>query len=332
MRFTFAAMKAAVLHALGTVPAYEETAEPRVTNGDETLLQVAAVAIKNLDKARAAGTHYSNYSQFPAVMGMDAVGRLENGQLVFAPEPVGGTLSEKAIVKTRSLLPLPENISVAQSAALPNAVIGAALPLKFRAGIKTGDTVVVNGATGVTGSLAVQLAKHYGAQTVIATGRNEAVLATLRDKGADFTVDMKAAPEHILAQLQEIQQAHPIDHIIDYLWGEPLDRVVSALPKGGVGTFTRPVKVVTVGEMAGAAIHLPSGLLRSSDIQFLGSGYGSISAQHVAEYQQEILPEMFRLLAEGKISIAVETHPISTVSEMWNTRLKGGKRLVFTVG
>ena len=152
-------MKAAVLHALGTVPVYEETALPDTLQTDETLLRVEAVAIKNLDKARAAGTHYANYSTFPAIMGMDAIGRLENGQRVFAPEPVGGTLAEWAVVKTRSLIPLPEHLNAAEAAAFSLAesqALGIARTPYGKAAIK---------AFGVSpdswAQMIVQLAKQY---------------------------------------------------------------------------------------------------------------------------------------------------------------------------
>lgn len=323
-------MNAAVLHQLGSVPKYETFPEPQPQNSNQLVLKVSAVSIKNLDKARVAGTHYSNYSDFPVVVGMDAVGQLENGQWVFA-QGITGTLAEKTLVDKNKLIELPEGINPEKASALPNALIGAALALKFRAAIKPGETVLVNGATGVTGQMAVQLAKYYGAKTVIATGRSEEALRELKNLGADFTISLNQDAEKFIEELQKNQQQNPVDIVIDYLWGEPLENIIQSLPKGGIGKASYPVKIVTVGDMAGKTITLPSGILRSSDILILGSGYGSLSPDDFALFEKELLPEMFQLLADGKISISIETYPLSEIEAVWHKKIPSGKRLVITM-
>lgn len=323
-------MNSAILHQLGAVPEFAETDEPKIQNENQEILTVKAVAVKNLDKARAAGTHYSNYADFPAVLGMDAVGTLADGSLVYA-SGITGTLAEKAIINKNLAVKIPQNIDIAKASALPNAVLGAGMALKYRAKIQEGDTVYINGATGVTGQMAVQIAKYFGAKTVIASGRNEKALENLKKIGVDFLVDLKKENSEIIADLQKIFAENKVDIIIDYLWGETVETLLSALPKGGIGKFPHPVKIVTVGEMSGAKISLTSGQLRSADLTILGSGFGSLSEENLAEFNKEIMPEMFKLLAENKLDIEVETYPLIQISEVWNKKLESGKRLVIEV-
>ena len=166
-------MKAAVIYKKGELPKYAEFAEPIVQNENEVLISVKAVAITNLDKGIVSGDHYSseNENQNGTVIGSDAVGILENGKRVYA-RGISGTIAEKALVEKNRMILLPDGISDATAASMPNAVAGSAMALRFRAGIKPGETVLINGATGFTGQMAIQVAKHYGAKKIIVTGRN----------------------------------------------------------------------------------------------------------------------------------------------------------------
>src|SRR5690606_15317543 len=132
---------------------------------------------------------------------------------------VNGMIAEKAIVQKDILIKLPECIDDATAAALPNAVMGSALALRFRAGLQKGETVLVNGATGVTGKMAVQIAKYYGAKKVVATGRNERTLKELLQLGADETIPLRQHDEDLVAQIKKAHRQDPIDIVVDYLWG-----------------------------------------------------------------------------------------------------------------
>ncbi len=164
-------MKAAVVYKKGESPKYAEFPEPIVSNENEVLVSIKAVAITNLDKGIASGKHYSsekeNLNVF--IVGSDGIGILENGTRVYA-RGIYGTIAEKALVERNRMVVLPNGIDDATAAAMPNAVAGSAMALRFRAGIKPGETVLINGATGFTGIMAVQIAKHYGAMNIIVTG------------------------------------------------------------------------------------------------------------------------------------------------------------------
>jgi NADPH:quinone reductase-like Zn-dependent oxidoreductase len=150
-------MKAAVIFKGGSpMPQYTEFPEPVVQNEEEVLLAVKAAAIKHFDKERASGKHYSagNDIENATVIGGDGVGLLADGTRVFALG-VSGMIAEKAVVEKNRMIKLPEGIDDAVAAALPNAVAGSAMALRFRAGMQPGETVLINGATGFTGKIAV---------------------------------------------------------------------------------------------------------------------------------------------------------------------------------
>lgn len=323
-------MKAAVVYKKGEMPKYAEFADPIVQNENQILLSVKAVAITNLDKGKASGEHYSSGNDHPNgfVVGSDAIGLLENGTRVYA-RGISGTIAEKAIIDKNIFVPLPDGISNAVAASLPNAVAGSAMALKFRAGIKEGETVLINGATGFTGQMAIQIAKHYGAKKIIVTGRNEKTLQTLLELGADEIISLKQDGEAIVKQLRDIHLNTPIDIVLDYLWGRPAELILSALK--GNGSFTNKIRYVTIGGMAGETIQLSSGILRSVDLQLSGSGLGSWSKAEVRLLFSEILPEMFHLAAENKLKVNIEEGSIVDVETMWSAEVPDGKRLVVII-
>jgi len=320
-------MKAAVLHELGKAPKYEDFADPIITADNQIIITVKAAALKNLDKARASGKHYASYTHLPQIVGQDVVGLLPDGTRVYAPG-FSGTMAEKAIIEKRKYLVIPDGIDDATAAALPNATIGAALALIYRAGLKPGQTVLINGATGVTGAAAVQMAKHYGAKKVIATGRNPVALQKLLTLGADEVVSLKQDDAAVLNRLKEINSADHIDIVIDYTWGHPAELIIQALKGASLHTVAGTVRFVTCGSMAGESINLPSAVLRSSPIEILGSGFGSLSREALEALNTTILPEMVKLAAAGKLKVETATAPLSNIEAAWDMDVEPGKRLV----
>ncbi len=323
-------MKAAVVYKKGESPKYAEFPEPAVSNENEVLVSVKAVAITNLDKGIASGKHYSSEKedQNAFVVGSDGIGVLENGTRVYV-RGISGTIAEKALVEKNRMVALPDGIDNATAAAMPNAVAGSAMALRFRAGIKTGETVLINGATGFTGQIAVQIAKYYGAKNIIVTGRNEKALESLLALGADEIVSLKQNDESIISQLREIHKTTPIDIVIDYLWGHSAELILSVLK--GNGNFTHKTRYVSVGSMSGDTIQLSAQILRSVDLQLSGSGLGSWTKDEVKLLFSEILPEMFHLASKNILKVNIETVPLSDIEKMWNAEVPDGKRLVVVI-
>jgi len=178
-------MKAAIIAAPGTSPIFGEFREPTATPGAE-LITVSASALSQFSKSRSVGTHYSSEHAFPAVAGADGVGRAEDGRRVYfvIPEAPFGALAEKCIVRAKQCVELPDNLDDVTAAAIANPGMSAWAALVERAALRTGETVLVNGATGSAGRLAVQLAKYLGAGKVIATGRNQDELQDMINRGS----------------------------------------------------------------------------------------------------------------------------------------------------
>ncbi|PBJ15734.1 zinc-binding alcohol dehydrogenase family protein [Flavobacterium sp. ACN6] len=323
-------MKAAVVYKKGELPQYAEFPEPIASNENEVLLSVKAVSITNLDKGIASGEHYSseNGNQNGFIVGSDCVGILENGTRVYA-RGISGTIAEKALVEKNRMVVLPVGIDDATAAAIPNAVAGSAMALRFRAGIKPGDTVLINGATGFTGQMAIQIARHYGAKKIIVTGRNEKVLQSLVELGADEIVSLKQSEELIISQLKKIHQNTPFDIVIDYLWGRSAELILSVLK--GNGNFTPKTRYVSIGSMSGDTIQLSAQILRSVDLQLSGSGLGSWTKEEVKLLFLEILPEMFLLASKNILKVNIEKVNISDIEKNWNAEVSDGKRLVVLI-
>lgn len=323
-------MKAAVIYQKGELPQYVDFPEPTVQNDDEVLVRVKAVAIKYLDKGRANGNHYSSDTpqEGSSVVGGDGVCLLGDGTRVYGMG-VSGMLAEQAIIYKKRIVPIPAVLDDAVAAALPNAVIGAAMGLKFKAAIKPGDVVLINGATGFTGRMAVQIAKHYGAKKIIVTGRNQQSLEDLIMLGTDETISVLQDDDAFKAQIKAIHTQTPIDIIIDYLWGHTAEMILACLK--GNGSFTNRVSYVSVGAMAGDLIRLSAANLRSTDLQLTGSGLGAWSKKQVEQFFTEIMPEMFELAAAGKLKVETINVKLQNITELWNLEVPGGKRLVVTI-
>lgn len=320
-------MKAAVLHQEGTAPRYDDFPQPVPDNDQQVLVSVRAASIKQLDLLKASGKHYTHYASMPAVVGFDGVGSLENGQRIYATGATG-MLAEQALVMNNRWTIVPDGLDDALAAALPNALLGSDAALRYRAAIKPGDTVLINGATGTTGMMAVQVAKYHGAATVIATGRNQDTLGKLRALGADETISLTGSDETIIQQIAAVYARTPIDIVLDYLWGHPTELIFSALKTIPNHQHT---KIVTVGEMAGATISLESGILRSKNIELIGSGIGSLSPQHMADYMQHQLPVMFQLAADGQLTLDIDVVHLTDITEAWARAARSSKRIVVTI-
>ena len=321
-------MKAAVIFQKGEMPRYsEDFPEPIANSEDEIVISVKAAAIKHLDKSKASGTHYSTKGDIhkAKVPGGDGVGLLADGTRVFALG-VSGMVAEKATIEKNTIIQLPNGISDDVAAALPNAVAGSAMAFRYREGMKGGETVLINGATGFTGGIAVQIAKHYGAKKIIATGRNEQSLQSLLQLGADEIVSTKLDDESFIAQIKQLHNHTPIDIIIDYLWGHTAELILDALK--GKGSVSHKTRFVSIGAITGDKIQLSSEILRSVNLQLSGSGLGSWSKEEMQKLFTQIIPEMFQLAADGKLKVETITVPLKEIEKLWEMEVEGGRRLV----
>ena len=318
-------MKAAVLRTLGKPPRFEDFPDPH-PGPDEVMVHVKAASLKNVDKAMADGSHYDSRSGLPVVCGVDGVGILDDGTRVFCggPRPPYGMMAEQAVVPQAWCLPIPDGIDDVTAAALPNPALSSWLPLVWRAQLKPGETVLILGATGVAGKLAIQVAKHLGAARVVAAGRNEHVLASLPDLGADAIIPLDRPDQELAAAfVREASHKH-FDIILDYLWGHPTEVLLDALMRHDVKAESSRIRLVEIGEMAGPTISLSAAALRSSGLELYGSGGGSVP--HTAIF--EAFPKVWALAAEGSLRIDTEPVALADVEDAWQRQDVHGRRIV----
>ncbi len=318
-------MKAAVLHKLGDAPRYEDFVDPEVAQGEE-LVRITAASLKNSDKMMASGAHYESHSELPVVCGNDGVGVLVNGTRVFCggPRPPFGTMAERTVVSRPRCMPVPDDLSDEIAAALPNPALSSWLPLIWRAEMKQGETVLILGGTGVAGKLAIQIAKHLGAGRVVAAGRNKNILETLSELGADATISAELPDEKLRdAFLREAKSSH-FDIVLDYLWGHPTEVLLDALTGHDMRAVSSRVRLIEIGEMAGAAVNLPAAVLRSSGVEIYGSGGGGVVPLQAIF---EAIPKVWSLAAQGKLRIDIEKVPLAEVGNVWPQDSKG-RRIV----
>jgi NADPH:quinone reductase-like Zn-dependent oxidoreductase len=319
-------MNAAIVESFDRPPRYGTFAEPVVSEG-ETLVRVRAAALSNLVKGQASGKHYSSGAELPFVPGNDGVGTLPDGRRVYfiGPRAPFGTMAESTVVSLRRTIDLPDGVDDVTAAALGNPGLASWGALIGRARLQAGESVLVNGATGVAGQQAVQVAKYLGAKRVIASGRDEAALERLRALGADETISLRQPQDSLAAAFREAL-ATGVDVVLDYLWGASAEVLLGAAQgHGGMGGEPR-VRYVQIGSIAGETISLPASLLRSSGLEVMGSGLGSLSAAAIIE----ALRVMFDAAASTGLKIETEAVPLSQVESAWG-RTESGTRIVFTI-
>lgn len=324
-------MKAAIVTAAGKTPIYGDFEAPTAKPGEE-LISVRASALSHLSKSRASGAHYSSAGIFPAIAGTDGVGVTQDGRRVYfvLPETPFGTLAELCPISSRKCIELPASLDDITAAAIANPGMSAWAALVERAHLVAGETVLINGATGTAGRIAIQLARYLKAGKIIATGRNAKELEELKAIGADVVVPFTLGLLHPTGAsefedaLKEVFTSG-INVIIDYLWGESAKTIITAIVK--TTEDATPVRFVQVGEAGGeSTIDLPSAALRSSSILLMGSGLKSVPMPALLN----AIKTIFEIAVPAGLKIATNVVPLSDVEKVWDSA-PGNPRLVFSI-
>jgi NADPH:quinone reductase-like Zn-dependent oxidoreductase len=317
-------MKAAVVDAFDLPPRYAEFPEPTPVL-DEVLASVKAAALTQLVRAQASGKHYSA-GKPPFVPGADGVGLVEGRRMYFAfPRPPSGSMAERVAVKRTLCTPIPDALDDVTAAAAANPGMAAWAGLTRRARFVRGEAVLVNGATGVSGRVAIQVAKYLGARRVVVTARNPASESELRALGADAFICLTLAQAELVDAFRAELGDHGIDVVLDFLYGNSAEAFVHACVGAAQGKAEPRVRFVQIGTLAGPNITLPGAVLRSSGLELLGSGLGALSHEELVT----CIGEFFQSYGPAKVRVATEAAPLADVAEAW-TR-KTGARLVLTV-
>jgi NADPH2:quinone reductase len=318
-------MKAAIVESFAKPPRYGSFADP-VAEAGEVLVAVEAAGLHPIVKALANGTHYGSTGALPFVPGVDGAGRLEDGTRVYfgISRPPFGTFAERAVTTRELSIAMPEGLDAATAAGIANPGMSSWVALKFRAQFRAGESVLILGATGAAGQLAVQIAKRLGARRVIAAGRNAAALAAVKGLGADAVISLEQPREALVEAFRSEIAEHGVDVVLDYLWGEPAEAVLAAIAQKGLSHAARRIRFVQIGQSAGATITLAAATLRSSGVELLGSGFGSASMKEIFA----ALAEFFAEAAKTPFVTQVKTVALADVESLWNAP-ESGARLVF---
>lgn len=304
-------MKAAVVNSFGVPPSFQDFREPEPEAGDgETLVTVRAAALSPIVRGLAAGKHYASGTTAGFVPGVDGVGIDETGRRVYFlfPKAPFGSMAEKSVADNRMIVPIPESLSDSSAAAIATAGLASWIALSRRARLQKGETVLINGATGSAGGMAIQTARYLGASKVIAVGRDKSKLAALN-------ADVKIALDDDADRTLRAQFDQRVDIVLDFIWGEPARRVLRAATKDRGSRAGEPrLRYVQLGTAAGDEIPIRGDMLRSTGLELIGSGIGSVAVKDLLIGAGELLAAA----PAAGFSTPFTQLPLNAVAEAWN--------------
>ncbi len=305
-------MKAAVVESFDSPPRYAEFEAP-VPAPDEVLVAMKAAAVTQLTRIFAAGKHPAAPKP-PFVPGTDGVGVVEGKRMYFGfPRPPAGSMAELVAVKRRYTVPVPDELDDVTAAAAANPGMSAWSSLTRRARFVRGEAVLVNGAAGTSGRMAIQVAKYLGARRVVATARNPNVEAELRALGADAVIVLAPNQAELTEAFRRELREHGVDVVLDYLYGSSAEALLQACVGPGRGDAEPRVRFVQIGTIAGPNVTLSATVLRSSGLELLGSGLGSLShEEHVKG-----IGEFLAVYRAAGFRIETQAAPLRDVESAW---------------
>ena len=311
---------AAVVRSFDRPPRYEPFDLPAPAGSDQALVDVLAVGLHPRVRSGAAGSHYTSTGALPMVPGIDGVGRHPDGRVVYfvADDDLAGPMATRTVIDTRRSIPLPDGADVAKIAAAMNPAMSSWVALRRRVPLEPGQSVLVLGATGNAGQMAVQVARRLGAGRVVGAGRDGGRLARL---GADATVALTGDETATAAALAEA--AAEVDLVLDYLWGKPASSAMMALLRARADRG-RALNWIQIGSVAGPTIELPSVALRSANFRLQGNGQGAVSTRaYLAE-----LPSLVDEIGSGGLEVTARPVPLAEVETAFATPDTPGVRTV----
>jgi NADPH:quinone reductase-like Zn-dependent oxidoreductase len=322
-------VRAAVLTEPGTAPEYGEHPDPQHAAGTAVVAMTAA-SIVPLDLLAASGTSYFGRPAVPYVPGTQGVGVVERsdtvplGTRVFVVTTAGmlpgdGSLGERCAAPDEALVPIPDGVGDVEAAALGMSAVAAWMALTDRAHLQPGERVLVLGAGGAVGQVAVAAAKVLGAGRVVAVCRSEDAQARARRCGADQVVPLSGDADSLTARFQDAVGGS-VDVVVDPVFGAAATAASRVLATRG--------RLVNLGGASGDAAEFSSSVLRSRTASVLG--YTNALLTH--EERRGALEAVFSHAAEGRLAVDHEVVPLAEVSAAWSRQAEGraGVRLVLT--
>ena len=304
-------MKAAVVSSFDSAPRYQDFPAPAAAGENEMLVDVLAAGLHPRVRSQADGSHYTSTGELPLVPGVDGVGRGPDGRLRYfvLPDTAMGAMAEQTVIDPRRSIVLPEGTDPVAVAAAMNPAMSSWVALRQRVSFRAGQDVLVLGATGNAGQMAVQVAKRLGADQIVAAGRDVDRLAALLALGATATVTLGLGD----TADRLAKAAADVDVVLDYLWGPPTTDAMVAIVTNRADR-SQPLTWIEIGSVAGRTAEIPSAALRAARLQLVGSGQGSVSTR---EYLAE-LDVLAQEITAGTISVDARAVPLAQVEEAWS--------------
>jgi NADPH:quinone reductase-like Zn-dependent oxidoreductase len=290
------------------------------------LVELVAAGLHPVVRSLAAGRHYGSTQSWPIVPGIDVVARTSAGDLIYTGfvRPPHGTFAERMAVPKRMRIPLPPGADPIQVAGGLNPAFASWLPLKARVReIGALETVLILGATGMAGYLAVQHARILGADRIVGVGRNPERLKSAAELGA-VTVALSGRRETDAAGIVDALGGTTPSIVLDFLWASVAETAFASLARRGLEEDAANIAYVQIGAAAGPEASVPAALLRSRRIRISGSGAGSAQ---VADIMAEV-PAYLQLIAEHRIEVPTKTARLSSISQAWTAAADGIHRTV----
>jgi NADPH:quinone reductase-like Zn-dependent oxidoreductase len=308
-------MHAAVITTFDEPPSYREFGEPQPQGDHEMLVEVLASGLHRRVRSQADGSHYTSTGDLPLVPGVDGVGRLPDGTLRYFAlhDTTFGAMAERTVINRHLSVELPDGADPVAVAAGMNPAMSAWVALTRRIEFTAGQSVLVLGATGSSGQMAVQVAKLFGAGQVIAAGRDPQRLAALSDLGADAVV--RLGRDEVPAE---------VDVVIDYLWGQVTTDAMTTIATERRDRG-RPLTWIQIGAVAGSHAEIPAAALRALPLQIVGSGQGSVP---IPDLLAE-LPAIASAVSDGALRIPARAVPLADVASAWQDH-DAAARIVLT--
>lgn len=296
-------MKAAVVTEYGQSPEYIEFDAPQASDQVD-LIEIEVAGLNPVDLAIASGKFDSGAPPLPYVTGLEAIGTTTDGRRVYfdGPRFPSGSLAELTAIETGSGIEVPGDIAPEQAIAFGIAGLAAWLALSWRGGLESGETVLVNGASGSVGQIAVQAARLLGAGRVVGTARSQSGLVRVKEIGADEVVSTESES---LGEDLKAATGGGADLVLDNLWGKPGLAAIDAIKQGG--------RLIQVGNSAGKRADLLAGRLRGGLIDI--RGHRNFWAPRVI--RAAAFHEMCRHSVRGDLTIEVEVMRLSEVAKAW---------------
>jgi NADPH:quinone reductase-like Zn-dependent oxidoreductase len=296
-------MKAAVVTAFDTPPKYLDFPDPVASGKDEIVVDVLAAGLHPRVRSQANGSHYTSTGALPLVPGVDAVVRDPMGRIRYAvlDDTTLGTMAERTVIELDRSVVLPASIDPVLVAAAMNPAMSSWVALRQRIHLGRRQRVLVLGATGNAGRLAIQVAKGLGAAQVIAAGRDQARLSELKALGADET-----------CTFDQLAAAAEVDVVLDYVWGPPAARAMADMVTAREDR-SRQLTWIEIGSVAGATAAIPSAALRQARLQIVGSGQGSVGT---GEYLAEV-HSLAEAIVAGTVTVDARAVPLADVEAAW---------------